>query len=437
MRYTTDPPNLILPTEATIHHIAKREGLGALSENEFDLVWDLLAKAGDAQVAEFDEEQAQVEAGMYAILEAEAFCQRHPSADKEEAARFFERNFHTMQHRCHELLEALDLNDIPGYNHPVKAVRVVKLLRSAQLMWVLHIISLHVDSLIECIMEAMQRVDALSDADMALLKEFTAGSDHAEDEAEMLGIELQLSGFDLGEVLRISRQLDELSEFQSKHAKPTPSPNGENVRLRDIKDFSELGRVTQQAFTLPSRLRLHRAATGELSVRQPETRRDQKQLLFMVVDGTGSMLADGATSASRAAGVVMNRLKAVIDGEAEVYLRFFDGDLREEEFHANSPESARELMDRVMNPAQYMGMRTEFKSTLAAAGYRVKELVASGKFRAPELVFVTDGHAPVPHESILEGVKMHAVQVGMFEVHDLSSLARQSGGVSVYAGYAQ
>ena len=51
MRYTDDPSNLILPTSATIKHIAKREGLGELTELEWDFLWDLLAKTGGAQVA--------------------------------------------------------------------------------------------------------------------------------------------------------------------------------------------------------------------------------------------------------------------------------------------------------------------------------------------------------------------------------------------------
>mgnify|MGYP001557783155 CR=1 FL=1 len=169
-------------------------------------------------------------------------------------------------------------------------------------------------------------------------------------------------------------------------------------------------------------------------MRDPRTRRAQKQLLFMVVDGSASMLDDGFLGASRAAGIVMNRLQAVINGEAELYLRFFDGALREQEFHADSPASARELMRIISDPTQYLGDWTEFAGTLKAAGQRAEEILKARGLRDPEIVLVTDGEAYVPSLSVLGGKRLLVFQVGEEENIALSKLARRSGGVGVYVG---
>lgn len=439
MRFTDDPPNLILPTEATIKHIAKREGLGELTQLEWDFVWDLLAKTGGAQVAEFDEDKAAFDAGLHAMLEAEAYMQRNPNADRYNVSEKFSDDYQDMQRQLHYLLVALDLNEIPGYNHPAKAIRVIKLLRRAQILWVICVLEFYfVNALFETIDNAVRMVNNLPDADLALLKQFVDPlSEETDEDAKFLGIQLQVGGMNLQEMIRIARHLDTLSELQRGRSKLQSDPNGEDMKLRGIRDLSELGRVTQQDLTLPPRLRMKRAVEGELNVRDPHTRRNKKQLLYIVVDGSGSMMWDGAASASRAAGVVLNRLQAVIDGDAEVYVRFFDSSLRAKEYHAKNIESARELMQVVSDPNQYIGDDTVFTSTLDRACTRVQTLMQLGHLKEPELVFVTDGVATIPSVSVLKGVKMHAVQVGEEEVTALSELARKSGGISVYTGLAE
>jgi hypothetical protein len=436
VRYTNDPSNLILPTEATIKHIAKREGLGELTELEWDFLWDLLAKTGGAQVAEFDEDEAAFDAGLHAMLEAETFMQRNPGADRSEVSEKFSEDYQDLQRQLHYLLVALDLNEMPGYNHAAKAIRVIKLLRRAQVLWVMCILEFYVvNALFEMIDTAVRGVNYLPDADLELLRQFVDPlSEEPDEDAKFLGIQLQLGGMDLREVIRIARHLDTLSELQRGRSKLQSDPDGEDMKLRGIRDLSELGRVTQQDLTLPSRLRMKRAVEGELNVRDPHTRRKKKQLLYLVVDGSASMMWDGAVSASRAAGVVMNRLQAVIDGDAEVYIRFFDKDLRKKEYHAKDTTSARELMGVISDPNQYNGGGTVFTSTLGAASVRVQALMKLGHLKEPELVFVTDGDASIPPVSVLKGVKMHVVQVGTEEVTALSDLARESGGISVYAG---
>jgi hypothetical protein len=435
VRYTQDPPNLILPTEKTIRHLATREGLDELTELEWDLVWDLLAKAGDAQVAEFDEDQARLEAATYAIVEAETVLKQYPDTNRNEVTRAFEEDYHLMQHQLHHVVETLDLREIPGRNHAAKAVRVVKLLRHMKLLWVLHQIDHYVIPAIQrAIEDAIDTVKQLTPSDLAMLQGFGAeAGDDPNRDAEMLAMELQLVGFDAHEIARIARHLDKLAEFERKRARPLSDPNGRDVRQRDNRDMSELSKASQLEFSLPRRMLLRRAAMGELNVRDPQIHRDKKQLLFLVVDGSSSMIFDGAVSASRAAGVLMNRLQAVIDDDAEVFIRFFDGDLRKEEYHAHDATSARELIRVVTDRRLYNGSSTRFDTTLKAAVARVQELLDQQQLREPELVLVTDGHGVIPDVAVLQGIKLHVVQVGPTEVPELAELASRSGGINVSA----
>ena len=142
----------------------------------------------------------------------------------------------------------------------------------------------------------------------------------------------------------------------------------------------------------------------------------------------------GSSAQAGRLGIVMNRLRAVIDGDAELHLRFFDRALREQEFHADSPASARELVRIISDPAQYMGSSTGFESTLGAASERAEELLSARGLRDPEIVFITDGQAHVPELSVLDGKTLHVFQVGEEENLELSELARQSGGMGVYVG---
>lgn len=437
MRHTDTPPNLILPTEATIKHLAMREKLGELTDQEWDFVWDLLAKTGGAQVAEFDEDKAMFDAGLYAMVEAEAFMERHPDIDRDHVAKKFTQEYHMVQHQLYHLLNHFDLNDISGFNHPQKAVRIVKLFRQMEVIWIITmIIDITTDgAFTEAIQAAVDEVNSMTESDLKTMQMFIdPNAAQSEDDAKFLALELQLSGMNLPEILRIARHLDTLSELQKDKSKLRSDPNGEDTKLRDIRDLSELGKVSQKDLALPPMLRYQRAVEGTLNVRDPHTRQSKKQLLYLVIDGTGSMMQYKALAASRAAGVALNRLQAVLDGDAEVYIRFFDWRLREVEYHAHDATSARELMTIVSDPVNYQGWQTVFDVTLKNASDRILELMQSGKLKEPELVFVTDGSADIPDVSVLQGIKMHTVQVGKEEVAKLSDLARESGGISVYAG---
>jgi hypothetical protein len=329
-------------------------------------------------------------------------------------------------------IQRFPINQVPGRDIVTKAVRTVKLFKLAKHYEYLYYQYSYGFDLLAWLIGVMDKMPRIDVSGMALLLCLAGGDEDGEDNGTQLGLEIAASqGIDLEEMLRIARQLDETQAFQSPQGELTPDFNGEDVTVRTMEELGELPRVSQQFWGLPSVYGDYKLVTGDLDVRQPVTRHDKKQLLYMLVDGTGSMRG---TPINRAVGVVINALERVIKGEAEVYLRFFDTRLGEQEYHADSPETARELLKVVTDPANYSGGGTNFVEPLRVATDRVNDLVRQGKFRLPEIVMVTDGAAPIPSVSDLRDLKLNVVQVGEYGlVENLAKLAEASGGVNIDA----
>ena len=126
--------------------------------------------------------------------------------------------------------------------------------------------------------------------------------------------------------LEISRQLDSLSKMQvRKNKKQEADPNGEEIISRPINGFDELSKLSKSEWAAYQTNRSYfwyRVAGKQARVRERVVTIEKKQLLFIIVDCSGSM--DSGKRIAKACGVVMNRLKAVIAGEAELYFSFFD-----------------------------------------------------------------------------------------------------------------
>ncbi|MXQ52839.1 hypothetical protein GSM42_03650 [Shimazuella sp. KC615] len=377
------------PSESKIRRAGRYIGMKGLDQHDIDFVLDTLAFASGAKTSIFLKERER------------------------EIADFIER---------------FPLDRVPGRSNMMKAVRALKLYKAAK-----HYIEVYERYYLDIVVYliGLMELPPIDAQGMALLLRLAGGDEDGEDNQTQMAMEIAASqGIDLKKMLEIARQLDETDAFQSPQGELTPDPNGEDIRVRSIKEMSELPRISQQSWGLPDSLLMYKAFTGDLDVRDPVTRHDKKQLLYMLVDGTGSMEGDPV---SRAVGVAINALERVIKGEAEVYLRFFDGELREQEYHADTPEAARELLQVVTDPENYQGSWTRFIEPLRTASERVNDLVREGKFRFPEIVMVTDGAAQIPDVTDLNGTKLNAVQVGPRLVEGLAKLAEASGGVNIDA----
>ena len=159
---------------------------------------------------------------------------------------------------------------------------------------------------------------------------------------------------------------------------------------------------------------------------------DKQQLLYLMIDSSGSMRYED--NISKACGILFNRLKAVVEGNAQVYFRFFDTDLSDEHY-AHDEETAKEAM-RTISKHGFSGGGTAIVESARTCLDRIRDIMESKEhdLAVPELIIVSDGMDSVDELSASEfmsvGTKMHAFILG-YENKPLMDIARQTGGVGI------
>ena len=228
--------------------------------------------------------------------------------------------------------------------------------------------------------------------------------------------------------LQVSRHLDKLARMRTaKSVKVIPDIEGEDVRQRPIESFSEMSRLPAPEWALPPSLRNYRIATRAIQVRERVKREEKQQLFYVLIDCSGSMVGNRI---HKAGGVLMNRLKAVVAGDAHIFVRFFDSRLFEEH-HADTPAAAKKLMKRFQQQ-NFSGGGTKIVACARNALERIDEIQQEGKLTRPELVIVTDGEDNVSSLKLedFRQTRMHAFVVERSN-EELTQLARGTGGVGI------
>ncbi len=280
----------------------------------------------------------------------------------------------------------------------------------------------------------MDEIDSLSEDERELLdpnQDADAGKGKDGDDGlqKMKLAEDFLRGKEL--MLRISRNLDKLTKMQvRKSKKQEPDPAGDEIRQRPIAHLGELNKINKSCWATrqasPAYF-MYQAVTGALPVRERVKTIEKKQLLYIIIDCSGSM---GSGQRIFKAGVIlMNRLKAVIEGEAELYVRLFDTSLKAEH-HAGTPAEAKELI-RHFTEKNYSGGSTDISGCARTAKTRIEEIIAAGATYRPELVVITDGDDRISLTTKdMTGIKMHSFVVECAN-KALTDLAIATGGVGI------
>lgn len=293
----------------------------------------------------------------------------------------------------------------------------------------------------EALHETMDMVESLSEDEMDMLD--PKGEKHeieSEDGTKSSGQELNklkvaediVEGADKRVMLDISRKLDTFTKLQCrKQVKLEEDPVGEETRQRPIKHLGELNRVAKSAWATrqenPSYF-LYQAVMGQLPVRERVTRIERKQAIFILIDGSGSMRGRKHWKAS---GVVMNRLKAVQSGDAEVWVSVFDTALGRVE-HAGTPEEARQLVKKFA-AGNFTGGGTDIAAAVRAAHKFVEDKIKAGEaLYRPEIVVLTDEDSSVASlkKSEIPGTRVHGFAMEVAN-KSLVEFARSTGGVGI------
>lgn len=228
----------------------------------------------------------------------------------------------------------------------------------------------------------------------------------------------------------ISKLLEHSSHFLSfRETEIKPDVEGEEIRIRPIVSVDEMEKLSAHEWALPESLLYYQVASQTATVREHITRIEKKQLLYLLVDSSGSMSSKNRLY--KAGGVVMNRLKAVVKGDAVCYLKFFAGELESDRHYACDEKTAKELMNFVRDH-NFDGGETYIDNAILGCVTDINELMEKEKLLVrPELVIITDGGGSIGITSDELGqTKLHAILFD-YENSDLINLAKTSGGVSV------
>lgn len=243
-----------------------------------------------------------------------------------------------------------------------------------------------------------------------------------------------VSNKQMSDVLKISRHMKCFAKMRSnKSTKFSPDVEGDDVQARRMSSVSDIGRVQQEALALRQaapNLFNYRLVTNQFNVRQRGIQLARKQLLYMSVDCSGSMRDEGSRRINIAGGVLMNRLVAVIDGDAEVYWRFFDTCSHACTYVKNEEEAYASIRN-VLQHGAYTGGGTNFHVAITDAVNHIVQIRAENNLHKPELLMVTDGDCSCSLTlGDLQGIKLHTVLVANDGcTRDIERLARQSGGM--------
>lgn len=448
---TSPPATYITPSQEEMKMVAEQVGLKGYSR---DLVADLTHLAAGGSICPPSSYRGEIEKrvteklplpdsdGEWSLKKGGHTKSRMEAIQDRVSA---EMRYH--QNVC-DFLQTADLGRFPGGSPLEQAMSLLKMLSKksggsggGEAGEPLPIFSEndHPEGVAAEMHETLDMVDSLSEEERDMLdpdrEENEESSESGEGSQGLSKLKVAqdlVAGSDKRLMLDVSRKLDQFSKLQVRKKKlADPDPSGDEVRNRPIKSISELSKVAKTAWATYSQNKsyfLYQAVSGQLPVRERITRNEKKQAIFILLDGSGSM--DGRKH-WKASGVVMNRLKAVINGDAEVYLSVFDTKMTEVS-QAKTPEEAKALIKKFM-AKNFSGGGTNIQAAVKAAHEYMEEKIKVGEaLYRPEVVVLTD------EDTSIEGLKQREIpgtRVHGFAMErtnkPLVDFARSTGGVGV------
>lgn len=440
---TTPPATYISPTADEMREVGKRVGLAKYSK---DLVADLcnLAAGGSVtppsgyrdQVTRRVEEQlpAPDSDGKWQIPEQvrSLFGGKYNTKDRYEATQAAAAKAMKYHANVCDFLGSLDLSRFPGETPLEQAMACLKLLSKkgggqagdgdGEPLPIFSEDKAAPEQVAKDLHDAMETVESMTD-----------------EEKQMLDPDQKLNKLEVAEkmlsderlIIDISRKLDSFTKLQvRKQEKLEQDPAGEEVRTRPIQHIGELSRVAKSAWAMRqtnSTFFLYQAVTHQLPVRERVTRITRKQAIFVLVDGSGSM---SGRRHLKATGVVMNRLKAVLSGDAEVFLTVFDTSMGKVD-RASTPEEAKKLIEK-FRKGNFSGGGTDIAAAVKAAHKHIEKLMAEGAaLYRPEVVVLTDDDPSAQvKQAEIPGTRVHGFAMECSNP-SLVAMTKATGGVGI------
>ena len=290
---------------------------------------------------------------------------------------------------------------------------------------------------------AMQKAAAaakkLRKADPDMIQMYAgSGAGQSGDGGEGEGGEVDVARVVLdSEMLMVARNLEPIlsQTLTGSETKVIPDPDGEELDRVPLEDpssqFSRQNVLDQyDAVTDPSWW-MFRFQGGEIDITENVRYQTRKQLLYILLDVSGSM--DDEDRINIATGVVAAMLRDVYKGESELYIRLFGSGVHRNRFDALTPESAKKALEWIRHVG-YNDGNTEIQGALEYAMEEVVEIEKKRGGTRPQIMIVTDGGGYVDHDMPQrlrkEGITLNSVIIG--ERNDLlKEASHATDGVSL------
>ena len=235
---------------------------------------------------------------------------------------------------------------------------------------------------------------------------------------------------------KIARNLDHCIPLRSiKDVVFKPDNNGDSIRTRSIVDMDEIPKLSPAEHSYGRTLSLYRIISQEAIIREKGFYSSKKQLLYILLDVSGSMADEDGVRIQRAGGVILNRLAAVMREEAELYITPFDTHTHPER-KISTAEQAMDAMEFIHHN-HYSGGGTDIPMAIRHAIARVNILDAQHDLVKPDILIITDGGShsgglPSTKKLLDDKIKIHAFLVGdESPAEEWARLATSTGGVAL------
>lgn len=283
----------------------------------------------------------------------------------------------------------------------------------------------------EQILKALDVLESLSEAEKELCSDM--GYDNSALNALEI-VEILMSGSTLRRILEVNRSLDAVPQLSIRKTRQTVrDASGDHVRQRRIAGVHEIGQLSPKQLAesayLPEEFFLLKVLQGQYAVEENYRIENKKQVIFILLDVSGSVLNSPAALAVMC-GIVMNRLKAVVSDDAIVYLGVFNTVLKILG-KAETPDEAKKLMKR-FRKMDFLGGGTNIGAGIRAAHGHIEKVVQqSPDLIRPQIVVLTDDD---PSTGSIKPADIPGTVVNGFAFQNknasLVNLCRLTGGVA-------
>jgi uncharacterized protein with von Willebrand factor type A (vWA) domain len=183
-----------------------------------------------------------------------------------------------------------------------------------------------------------------------------------------------------------------------------PYPDDE-MTIKNIEDSNELLRVLPTEFIHDDDVFMQKFVKKELQIKDYQARRLKRQVLYLLIDVSGSMRGSRNVYAS---GVALAFVRQAVTEGSTYFLRFFDHGIKQLNTVTNEKE-AEKMMDTLIRQP-YSGGGTSISNALRTA---VKDITSDPEgFEKAEIMLITDGEDSVDlSKKDLKKIRLHSTVI--------------------------